>query len=480
MEVEVTYYHYGEWLSHNSSAPFKVGPVYIRSMDGPGDTAKFGGNIGRRSVIRASAGAGAAIVSGLAGCATQSSGNTGTAGQRTGTASRQRVPIEYVDVTGEREVGHFEPIIQQLEEEFDAVIDLTYTDVPYENLKSTLLTRVGGGNAPDIAAIDQIWLGSFITGGILLELDEVADDVDFDDYLDEFAAVVQRDGHVYGFPIGTDVRGMYWNKDTFEAAGLDPELPPETWSELLEMAALVHEPPDTYGSAYFVNAGRWSVNLFGAGGQFLNEDRTEPRFHEMPGVRAAEFVDRLYNKADITPPEPLYENGAQAAREFLGGQYAISVVEGSWLDFFWRNLGNDEQAMQEQFGFAATPRPDDGEAATMSGGFVWAAFQSTDHPRIVREFLRLVNERAFTEQLMVETRDIPTRESLFDVEAVWDHVLYADAVQDLLQRTQLRPVEHWPIVADSLDTALQRVAFGKQEPQASLETAAEEVRNALE
>lgn len=444
-----------------------------------GGAGDIGAKIGRRPVLESLGGGATAALSGLSGCTTRLSGGSDTAGARTGTARKRRVALEYVDVTGEREPAHFEPVVRQLEEDFDVTIDLVFTDVPYENLRSTLLTQVGGGNAPDIAAIDQIWLGGFISGGNLMELDEVADDIDFDDYLDEFAAVVQRDRHVFGFPIETDVRGMYWNKAAFEGAGLDPERPPTTWSELFDVASAVHDPPDTYGTAYFANAGRWTVNLFAAGGRVLDGASNEPRFHESPGVLAAEFVDRLYNESDVAPPNPLYENGSRVAREFLQGQYAITVVEGSWLDFFWRNLGHDQQEMQDRFGFAATPRPESGTTATMSGGFVWAAFKSTKHPRIVREFLRLVNEREFLVQLMAETGHIPTRESLFDEPAIWDQILYADTVRELLGRTRLRPVEHWSVVAQSLDTALQRIAFDRDEPRESLEAAADEVRAAL-
>ncbi|WP_438948183.1 extracellular solute-binding protein, partial [Streptomyces venezuelae] len=29
----------------------------------------------------------------------------------------------------------------------------------------------------------------------------------------------------------SDAYGLYYNKDAFKAAGLDPEAPPKTWSE---------------------------------------------------------------------------------------------------------------------------------------------------------------------------------------------------------------------------------------------------------
>ena len=40
------------------------------------------------------------------------------------------------------------------------------------------------------------------------------------------------DGKVYGLPMFTDVRYLFWNTDHFEEAGLDPSKPPTTWEEL--------------------------------------------------------------------------------------------------------------------------------------------------------------------------------------------------------------------------------------------------------
>lgn len=440
--------------------------------------------IGRRSFLRSTSAVGAASLVALSGCSGAGTGGGDTGESPTGTpvgAVRQgSVTIEYVDVSGDRSAELYEPVLEELSTTHGREIELSFVEVPYENLKRQLLTRVGGGDAPDVAAIDQIWLGDFIEGGTLMSLNDVADDVGFDDYHDAFAEPARHDGHVYGIPIGTDVRGMYWNKRMFEDAGLDPDAPPETWSDLFDMASTVQDPPDQYGLAYFVVAGRWTVNLFAAGGRILSDDGTEPRFHEAPGVEAAKFVDDLYNTYDVAQPEPAYQNGAGLAREFLDGTHAIDVVEGSWLDYFWRNLGNDNEAMVEQFGFAPTPHPDGGEPATMSGGFVWTAFESTAHPRIVEDFMRIVGGREFKERLMLETGGIPTRASLMDVPEIWDQLLYGETIRELLDRTRLRPVSNWAPTAEVLDPALQRIAFDRQEPETALRQAAEEVRSELD
>lgn len=419
----------------------------------------------RRGFLRSAAGASACALAGLAGCVG-------------GAPVSQTVTIEYVDVAGVRSAEVFDPAVEAVAEATGRDVDLRFTEVPYADMRQTLLTRLGGGNPPDVAAIDQIWLGAFVDGGALLPVDEAADSAGFDDFLDAFADPVRSDGHVYGTPTTTDVRGTYWDKRKFEAAGLDPGAPPETWADLLDVAETLHDPPGTYGAAYLVVPGRWTVDLYAAGGTVLGPDG-EPRFHERPGVEAATLVDDLYNGRGVSSPNPTYADGARLARQFLDGQYAIDVVEGSWLDYFWRNGGGTNEEMVERFGFAPTPHPAGGEPATMSGGHVLAGFRETDHPEVVREFLGVVAGREFQRHLAVATGSIPTRESLMDDPDVWEQVLYADTVKEMLSFTDTRPVRHWSTAANALERALQEVAFDRAEPEPALADAAETVRSEL-
>ena len=50
---------------------------------------------------------------------------------------------------------------------------------------------------------------------------------------------------------------MYWNKDLFEKAGLDPETPPATYDEWTEMAQKLTDPDShVYGSGLsYTNVG---------------------------------------------------------------------------------------------------------------------------------------------------------------------------------------------------------------------------------
>ena len=45
----------------------------------------------------------------------------------------------------------------------------------------------------------------------------------------------------WGVPVAFSTKALYWNKDLFKAAGLDPETPPKTWAEEIEFAKQITE-----------------------------------------------------------------------------------------------------------------------------------------------------------------------------------------------------------------------------------------------
>ena len=49
------------------------------------------------------------------------------------------------------------------------------------------------------------------------------------------------DGTQWGVPVAFSTKALYWNKDLFTQAGLDPEKPPTTWAEEIEMAKTIKE-----------------------------------------------------------------------------------------------------------------------------------------------------------------------------------------------------------------------------------------------
>jgi len=82
---------------------------------------------------------------------------------------------------------------------------------------------------------------------------------------------------IYALPFETDIRLLFYNKDLFVKAGLDPNRPPKTWNELWQYADKITKKDSKgdyevlgfnpmYAQSYF-----W-MYVWGNGGDFLDKD----------------------------------------------------------------------------------------------------------------------------------------------------------------------------------------------------------------
>ncbi|MFG3040287.1 ABC transporter substrate-binding protein [Streptomyces sp. NPDC048330] len=100
--------------------------------------------------------------------------------------------------------------------------------------------RAGGSNGPDVvSSFTTANVGKFCSSGALADLKPFIEKSKLD--LDKtFPKVLQDytqfEGKRCTLPLLSDAYGLFYNKDAFKAAGLDPEAPPKTWSQFTEVA----------------------------------------------------------------------------------------------------------------------------------------------------------------------------------------------------------------------------------------------------
>lgn len=66
-------------------------------------------------------------------------------------------------------------------------------------------------------------------------------------YYNYVPETVTFDGTQWGIPVAFSTKALFWNKDLFEEAGLDPEVPPTTWEEEIAFARQIEENTDADG-----------------------------------------------------------------------------------------------------------------------------------------------------------------------------------------------------------------------------------------
>lgn len=184
-----------------------------------------------------------------------------------------------------------------------------------------VLTASAGGTAPNLIIQDRFRMAGWASRGGATPID---------DYVAQYAVSPEAfwpatwaegnwQGKVYSIPFNTDGRFIFWNKDIFSAAGLDPDQPPPThdWEAMRNLAAQLTKKNANgqveqmgfvpYESRGYGNGGDY-VYAWANGGEFMKDDRTA-------WLDNPQLVQTLQWQKDVVDAV----GGIQAAAEFSAG-----------------------------------------------------------------------------------------------------------------------------------------------------------------
>ena len=114
--------------------------------------------------------------------------------------------------------------------------EIEWVTAPYGEIVNQVINQAGGGDKPDIMFGESTWVPTLVDAGLAIPVSEVFTE----DYLAKFDQNALKscmtDGEVCGLPMYDCAFMLFYNKDLFEQAGLDPNTPPTTYDEMLKMA----------------------------------------------------------------------------------------------------------------------------------------------------------------------------------------------------------------------------------------------------
>lgn len=231
---------------------------------------------------------------------------------------------------------------QQIQALFDKYGDLAGVKVevtaPLEDDK--VLPALTGSDPPDVLVMSGGDLAkSYYKEGLVDELSQVIKDgnIDMDDFFPAPLTMCQQDDLILCLPWGTDLYALFWNKDLFEAAGLDPEKPPATMEELVEYADKLTKvgADGKIEQIGFVPDQAWShadlyVRLFG--GFWYSDDGTQLTVNSQPVVDALAWQQQFYTNYG-TDEVLAFSSGfgeyMSPDHPFYAGKMAM-YVDGEW------------------------------------------------------------------------------------------------------------------------------------------------------
>ncbi|WP_105615585.1 ABC transporter substrate-binding protein [Vallitalea okinawensis] len=257
-----------------------------------------------------------------------------------------------------------------------------------------LLAAIAAGNPPDVAVLDRFMVSQFASRGALSPLDPYMDQSDFDinEYEGYTVDEVTFDSKVWALPTGTDTRILYWNKEAFRNAGLDPEKPPKTWDELLEYSKKLTA-FDADGKiekiGFIPNYGNSWLYLYGFqnGGQFLSDDGRTAMLNQPEIVEALEFMVEGYDLGGGAEKINTFKQDLQGGADdpFINGIVGMKI-DGNWT------IGSIARYKPDlDFACAIAPTPDENtDPITWAGGWSYCIPKNAKHAKEGFEAIKYV------------------------------------------------------------------------------------------
>lgn len=113
----------------------------------------------------------------------------------------------------------------------------------YAETLSKAIAAVRAGEAPHIVQIYEVGTQTMLDSGAIVPLFELEKpgEIDWGNVVGPILDYYTVGGKLYSMPFNSSTSMLYYNKDIFEKAGLDPNRPPRTFDEVLEMGKKIVE-----------------------------------------------------------------------------------------------------------------------------------------------------------------------------------------------------------------------------------------------
>lgn len=347
----------------------------------------------------------------------------------------------------------------------------------YADTRTKVQAAIKGGNTPDLAIMFSIDLYSLLSMDAIADIESFcttdADKEWLNGFYDGFM-MNSRDGETtYGIPWQRSTIVLYYNKDAFEAAGLDPEQPPKTWDELKEDAKKLTITENGQTTQYGIQIpsdgyAYWMLQTFCVeqnGFNLMNETGTETYYDDERTAKGLEFWKSLAD--DGSMPEGIVA-WATTPSDFLEGKTAMMYHTTG-------NLTNVKNNASFNFGVAMLPANESYGSPTGGGNFYIFKGVSEERQQAAFDFIKWMTDDERVAQWSIDTGYVATRPSAYDTERMQEYAKefpYCLVARDQLEYGYAElSTYNQAEVQKAIDDAISYVMTDQQDVESALATA---------
>ncbi len=292
----------------------------------------------------------------------------------------------------------------------------------------------------------------------------------------------QTGGKTWGIPFQRSTIVLYWNKELFREAGLDPNKAPAGWSEMVEFAKKLTK-KDASG-----NVAQWGVQVPSSGFPYwlfqgfttqnnvllMSKDGTQTYYDNPHVIEALQFWVDLSKKHGVMKPG-IIEWGT-TPRDFFERKVAM----------MWTTTGNLTNVRSNaKFDFGVAMLPAGKRRGTPTGGGNFYLFKkSTPQQReAALRFVRWITLPEHAAQWGIDTGYVAVRADAWDTPTMKKYVQgfpQAAVARDQLQYAVAELSTHDnQRVTKALNDGLQAALTGTKTPEAAMKDAQREAERIL-
>ncbi|WP_345216916.1 extracellular solute-binding protein [Georgenia halophila] len=346
----------------------------------------------------------------------------------------------------------------------------------------TELMMSSARTAPNLVYEDTFILQSDVAAGYLRPLDEYVEGWDLWRHFYEPGkdAVTGQNGRVYAVPTHTDTRGLWYNMDLLEQAGIEVPWRPQTWADILDAMRTVKEalpdviPINVYsGKPQGEKASMqgFEMLLYGTDDRLYDKESQTWVLGSQGFLDSLKFIRTIFSE-ELTPglARALDPNLTDLVHNtwLPRGKLAVNL-DGSWISSSWAEGGAAEwPEWPDVMDVAPMPTQDgsDPGMVSLAGGWSWAMPKLAGRPDLTWSFLEEMMSTENMARLAVSDNQVTIRSDVAEHPHYVGYSPTIDFFTDLVSRASYRPaLAPYPQISAEIQAAMETVMTGQGTPE---------------
>ncbi|MCC8066352.1 MAG: extracellular solute-binding protein [Clostridiales bacterium] len=312
--------------------------------------------------------------------------------------------------------------------------------------------------SPDVFFEDTFQLNTDVAAGYVADISSYVES--WDEWSTTFIESLKEgtrgsDGNTYAVPVSTDVRGLWYNKDVMEAAGLGRDWQPESWQDILDACAAIVENCDDdvvpiWMAVSNTEAEATSMNTF----QMLLNGTNDVLVDEETGIwnvtsqgitDSLNFIATCKQEGYLgTLSEVFDASDWEYANQYMSTGKLGMYLNGSWgyADYLesasYPMEGYSDDTLSDALGFAQMPTQEGGDYVTMSGGWSWAIAENSDEKDLGFEFITELMKSDNYITYLTGSGNLSTKNDMSEYEE-YNSKLYVEEATAMSETAVFRP-----------------------------------------